>query len=58
MKILNIYLSSMDSADTIKNDYAIKNDKTSYSNKTTAFVQRQRYSYLDDLKGKRFTSEL
>jgi hypothetical protein len=53
-----IVLSDIDSEETFQNDYPIRNDKTSYSEKPTAFVQKQTYLNLDDLSGKRFTSEL
>lgn len=43
---------------TYKSDNPIDNDKTSYSDKGTAFVQKQTYLNLDDLKGKKYTSEL
>lgn len=46
------------SDETFKNNYLINNDKTSYSNKGTAFVQKQTYLNIDELKGKKYTSEL
>lgn len=53
-----IILSSIDSPGTFVNKQVIENDKKSYSGKRTAFVQRQTYSYIEDLEGKEFTSEL
>lgn len=53
-----IILTDMDDKRTFVNDNPIKNDKTSYSNKRTAFVQNQTYLDLDNLKGKKYTSEL
>jgi len=53
-----IVLTRKGDGKTFLNDYPIDNDKTSYSDKGTAFVQKQTYQNLDDLKGKRYTSEL
>jgi len=44
--------------ETFKIDNPINNDKTSYSDKGTAFVQKQTYLSIDELKGKKYTSEL
>lgn len=51
-------LTGVDDPRTFRNENPIKNDKTSYSSKGTAFVQKQTYLNLDDLKGKKLTSEL
>lgn len=53
-----IILTDINDQETFKIDSPIINDKTSYSEKSTAFVQKQTYLYIDDLKGKCFTSEL
>jgi|SRR5690554_3497934 len=51
-------LTEKNDNETFKNDNPIDNDKTSYSDKGTAFVQKQTYLNLDDLRGKKYTSEL
>lgn len=53
-----MFLTEMTNPETFKNDNPIDNDKTSYSNKETAFVQRQTYINIDEIKGKKLTSEL
>lgn len=53
-----VVLTHSDDQATFKNDYPIDNNKTSYSDKGTAFVQKQTYLNIDEIKGKKFTSEL
>lgn len=53
-----IVLTEKDNCETFKSDNPIANDKTSYSDKATAFVQKQTYLNLENLKGKKYTSEL
>ena len=53
-----IVLTEKDDEETFVNDNTIENDKMSYTDKATAFVQKQTYLNLDDLKGKKKTSEL
>ena len=51
-------LTNLDDKETFKLDEPIKNNKMSYSEKGTAFVQKQTYINLDGLIGKKFTTEL
>jgi len=51
-------LTEISNPETHKNNNPIYNDKTSYSDKGTAFVQRQTYLNIDEIKGKKYTSEL
>ena len=51
-------LTEKSNKETFKIDNPIDNDKTSYSDKGTAFVQKQTYLNIDELKGKKYTSEL
>lgn len=51
-------LTDLDNKETFKLDEPIKNNKMSYSEKGTAFVQKQTYINLEELKGKKFTTEL
>lgn len=53
-----IILTDITDSKTLKIDNPINNDKTSYSAKGTAFVQKQTYLNIDDLKGKTLTSQL
>jgi len=53
-----IILTDKFDEDTFKNSYPIENDKTSYSDKGTAYVQKQTYQNLDNLIAKKYTSEL
>lgn len=53
-----IVLTELNSPDTFRNENPILNNKTSYSDKVTAFVQKQTYLNIDQLKGKNYTSEL
>lgn len=53
-----IILTELHDVETVKLDKPIKNNKTSYSNKGTAFVQKQVYFNITDLEGKIYTSEL
>lgn len=53
-----IVLTDINDSATLKNTNPIDNDKTSYSDKGTAFVQKQTYLNIDDIKGKKYTSEL
>lgn len=56
----NKYMLLTESNDkrTFRIEHAIQNDKLSYSQKSTAFVQKQTYLNINDLKGKYYTSEL
>lgn len=53
-----IILTDLNDKETFKNGNPIDNDKTSYSDKGTAFVQKQTYLNLDEINGKKYTSEL
>ncbi|NOZ46442.1 MAG: hypothetical protein GXO79_06630 [Chlorobi bacterium] len=53
-----IILTEINDKETFKNDNPINNVKISYSDKRTAFVQKQTYLNIDELKGKKYTSEL
>ncbi|MDP2721748.1 MAG: hypothetical protein Q8O72_03225 [Bacteroidales bacterium] len=53
-----IILTELNDKETFKNGNPIDNDKTSYSDKGTAFVQKQTYLNLDEINGKKYTSEL
>lgn len=53
-----LILTEKQNGKTFKIDKPIKNNKTSYSDKKTAFVQKQTYLNIEQLKGKKFTSEL
>lgn len=53
-----IILTDLLDQDTFVNANPIDNDKSSYSDKVTAFVQKQTYLNIDQLHGKRLTSEL
>ena len=51
-------LSPIDSADSIQLPNAIQNDSKSYSGKTVAFTQSQRYVVSDQLNDAKFTSDI
>jgi len=53
-----IVLTGINDEETFKNTNPIVNDKTSYSDKGTAFVQKQTYLNINKLKGIKYTSEL
>jgi hypothetical protein len=53
-----IILTDIKDNATFKNTNPIDNDKTSYSDKGTAFVQKQTYLNIDNINGKKYTSEL
>ncbi len=53
-----IILTDINDNETFKNTHPIDNNKTSYSDKGTAFVQKQTYVNIDNIKGKKYTSEL
>jgi len=53
-----IVLTDLKDKNTFINTNPIENDKKSYSDKATAFVQKQTYLNIEDIKGKKYTSEL
>ena len=57
-RVLYFILTFIDDESTFILENEIENDKKSYSGKRAAFVQKQAYVNLDELKGKKYTTEI